>query len=57
MSYNFLASIPGMFHTFIYPWDYGNLHPNYESNTVKVSWIPTQKTETNTDKSVILLFI
>lgn len=57
ISYNFLASTPRMFHTFIYPWDYGNSHPNYESNAVRVSWILTKKTETNTDKLVILLFI
>lgn len=57
ISYNFLASIPRMFHTFIYPWDYGNSHLNYESNSIRVSWILTQKTETKTDKLVILLFI
>jgi hypothetical protein len=45
ISYNFLAPIPGMFHTFIYPWDYGNSYLSYESNAVRVSQILTQKAE------------
>lgn len=45
ISYNFLASIPGMFHTFTYPWDYDNSYLSHESNAVRVSRILTQKPE------------